>query len=134
MAIDLGYWVEIVTLVIPDYNDEVDELWSTAREIASISRDIPWHITGFHPDYKMLDHNSTSANQLIQAAEIAQEAGLRYVYAGNLPGRGRFIGEYLLPELAHTLLVERVDIWSPKINWLVVENVRSCQTKIAGVW
>ncbi len=133
VAIDLGYWVEIVTLVIPDYNDEVDELWSTAREIASISRDIPWHITGFHPDYKMLDHNSTSANQLIQAAEIAQEAGLRYVYAGNLPGRVGSLENTYCPTCS-TLLVERR-------GYMVIRNDLSgsgvcpqCHSKIAGVW
>lgn len=86
-----GLWVEIVTLTIPGFNDSNEELWEAARFIAGVSRDIPWHVTAFHKDYKMTDHANTDAATLLRAAEIGREAGLRHVYAGNLPGR---TGEY----------------------------------------
>lgn len=90
-AHELGLWVEIVTLTIPGFNDSNEELWDAARFIASVSRDIPWHVTAFHKDYKMTDPDNTDAKTLLRAAEIGREAGLRFVYAGNLPGQ---VGEY----------------------------------------
>jgi len=86
-----GCGVEVVTLVVPGFNDSTEELMDAARYIASVSPDIPWHVTAFHPDYKMTDSSPTSVKTLVRAAEIGQEAGLRYVYAGNIPGR---TGEY----------------------------------------
>ncbi|HEY2981430.1 MAG TPA: radical SAM protein, partial [Anaerolineales bacterium] len=82
-----GLWVEIVTLIIPGFNDSNDELWDAARFLAGISTDIPWHVTAFHKDYKMTDPDNTDARTLLRAAEIGREAGLKYVYAGNLPGQ-----------------------------------------------
>ncbi len=82
-----GMWLEVLTLTIPGFNDSDEELKRAAEFIASISRDIPWHVTAFHPDYKMLDHGATPAATLLRAASIGERAGLRYVYAGNLPGR-----------------------------------------------
>jgi pyruvate formate lyase activating enzyme len=90
-AHELGLWVEIVTLTIPGFNDSNEELWDAARFIAGVSRDIPWHVTAFHKDYKMTDPDNTDAKTLLRAAEIGREAGLRFVYAGNLPGQ---VGEY----------------------------------------
>jgi pyruvate formate lyase activating enzyme len=87
----LGLWVEVVTLVIPGFNDSTDELMEAARFINSVSSDIPWHITAFHPDYRMIEPPHTSVKTLIRAAEIGQEAGLNFVYAGNLPG---YVEEY----------------------------------------
>jgi pyruvate formate lyase activating enzyme len=83
----LGLWVEIVTLVVPGFNDSTEELMDAARFIASVSKDIPWHVTAFHPDYKMTDPSPTSVSTLVKAAEIGREAGLNFTYAGNLPGR-----------------------------------------------
>lgn len=85
MAHKLGLWVEIVTLVVPGFNDSPEELRDAARFIASVSIDIPWHVTAFHPDYKMTGPSPTSATTLIKAAEIGQEAGLNYTYIGNIP-------------------------------------------------
>lgn len=90
-AHEMGLWVEIVTLTIPSFNDSNEELWDAARFIAGVSRDIPWHVTAFHKDYKMTDPDNTDAKTLLRAAEIGREAGLRFVYAGNLPGQ---VGEY----------------------------------------
>lgn len=81
-----GIWIEIVTLVIPGYNDSKEELTQMAEFISSLSTDIPWHLTGFHPDYKMQDRSWTSSKTLINAVNIAEEVGLNYIYAGNRPG------------------------------------------------
>jgi pyruvate formate lyase activating enzyme len=79
--------VEIVTLLIPGFNDGEAELRGLTKFIAGVSVDIPWHVTAFHQDYRMTDPPNTTAAMLIRAAELARTAGLRYVYAGNLPGR-----------------------------------------------
>ena len=83
---EMGFWLEIVTLLIPGFNDSDDELQRLTEFIASVSVDIPWHVTAFHKDYKMTDPDNTQPEDLLRAAEIGARAGLRYVYAGNLPG------------------------------------------------
>jgi pyruvate formate lyase activating enzyme len=83
---EMGFWLEIVTLVVPGFNDSDAELRSMAEFLAGISRDIPWHVTAFHKDYKMTGPDDTPPATLIRAAQIGRVAGLRYVYAGNLPG------------------------------------------------
>ena len=132
-AREMGLWVEVVTLVIPGFNDSNEELWDAARFIAGLSLDIPWHVTAFHKDYKMTDPANTDARTLQRAADIGREAGLHFVYAGNLPGR---VGEY-------------EDTFCPGCNQPVVRRsgytVREyritgegtcpkCGTKIPGVW
>src|SRR5205807_2293983 len=87
MVHERGIWLEVVTLIIPGFNDSEDELRLAARFLASVSPDIPWHVTAFHQDYKMTDPEATPATTLIRAAEIGTEEGLRFIYAGNLPGK-----------------------------------------------
>jgi pyruvate formate lyase activating enzyme len=84
----MGLWLEIVTLLIPNFNDADDELRRLTEFIASVSPDIPWHVTAFHTDYKMQGDGQcdTSPADLLRAVEIGREAGLQYIYAGNLPG------------------------------------------------
>jgi pyruvate formate lyase activating enzyme len=84
----MGLWLEIVTLLIPDFNDSDDELRRLTEFVASVSPDIPWHVTAFHTDYKMQGdgQRDTTAEDLLRAVEIGREAGLHYIYAGNLPG------------------------------------------------
>src|SRR5436190_1824689 len=82
-----GVWVEIVTLLIAGFNDSEAELTGLTEFIASVSPDIPWHVTAFHQDYKMTDPADTTPEMLVRAAGIARRSGLRYVYAGNQPGR-----------------------------------------------
>jgi pyruvate formate lyase activating enzyme len=133
LARELGYWVEVVTLVIPDFNDSNEELWDAARFLVSISADIPWHVTAFHPMYKHNHVLPTPAETLQRAAEIGQEAGLRYVYAGNLPGRVGLLENTHCPHCGE-LLVERQ-------GYIVMENklrnngtCPSCGISVAGVW
>jgi pyruvate formate lyase activating enzyme len=83
----MGFWLEIVTLVIPGFNDSNEELRDIAQFLAKISPDIPWHITAFHQDYKMTDPDNTPAATLLRAAEIGKSEGLHFIYAGNLPSR-----------------------------------------------
>ena len=80
-------WVEIVTLLIPGFNDSRDEIVRLTEFVASVSPEIPWHVTAFHADYKMTDPANTTAEMLLEAASIGRAAGLRHVYAGNLPGQ-----------------------------------------------
>ncbi|HEY6937214.1 MAG TPA: hypothetical protein VI424_08690, partial [Terriglobales bacterium] len=83
---EMGLWVEIVTLLIPGFNDSKDELARLTKFLASVTPYSPWHVTAFHQDYKMADPRNTTAEDLLRAAEIGKSAGLRYIYAGNLPG------------------------------------------------
>jgi len=80
-----GIWLEIVTLVIPGFNDSDEELTNIAEFLAGVDRDIPWHITAYHQDYKM-DNEPTRPRHLLRAYEIGKRAGLRYIYPGNIPG------------------------------------------------
>jgi pyruvate formate lyase activating enzyme len=81
----LGFHLEVVTLVIPGYNDSNEELTNIAKFLYSVDKDIPWHVTAFHPDYKMLDTPPTPLETLIRAYNIGREMGLNYVYIGNVP-------------------------------------------------
>ena len=133
LARDLGMWVEVVTLVIPDFNDSNEDLWETSRYLASVSADIPWHVTAFHPMYKRLDSHHTETDTLQRAAEIGQEAGLRYVYAGNLPGRVGSLEDTHCPACGQ-LLVRRAG-FSVLENKLTAQGTcPACGEKIAGVW
>ncbi|HWN99883.1 MAG TPA: AmmeMemoRadiSam system radical SAM enzyme [Blastocatellia bacterium] len=91
MVHERGFWLEIVTLLVPGFNDSADEIKAAADFIAGVSPDIPWHVTAFHQDYKMTGPDNTTVETLIRAAETGCEAGLNFVYAGNLPGR---VGKY----------------------------------------
>jgi pyruvate formate lyase activating enzyme len=83
---EMEIWVEIVTLVVPGFNDSNGELTALAEFLVSVSADIPWHVTAFHRDYKMTDPDDTTPETLVRAAKIGKNAGLRHVYAGNLAG------------------------------------------------
>jgi pyruvate formate lyase activating enzyme len=132
-AHDMGLWVEIVTLTIPGFNDSNEELWDAARFIASVSRDIPWHVTAFHKDYKMTDPDNTDARTLLRAADIGREAGLRYVYAGNLPGQ---VGDYedtFCPG-CNERLIRRTGYIIREYRITGEGTCPKCHTKIPGVW
>ncbi len=132
-AHDLGLWVEIVTLVIPGFNDSNEELWDAARFLAGVSKDIPWHVTAFHKDYKMTDPANTDAQTLLRAAEIGREAGLHFVYAGNLPGR---IGEYEDTFCPHCnyRLIQRTGYIIYKYHITGEGTCPKCNAKVPGVW
>lgn len=129
-----GFWIEVVTLVVPGFNDSNEELRDIARFLASVSPDIPWHVTAFRPEYKMIDRESTAVATLIRAAEIGAAQGLRYVYAGNLPGRvGCFENTYC--PSCKTLLIERAGYTILKDLLTSTRGTcPSCATQIPGRW
>jgi pyruvate formate lyase activating enzyme len=129
-----GFWLEIVTLVVPGFNDSDEELRDIAKFLVSVSPDIPWHVTAFHQDYKMTDRANTTAKTLIRAAEIGVTEGLRYVYAGNLPGRvGRFENTHC--PSCKTVLIERVGYTILKDLLTPGRGVcPTCSSKIPGSW
>ncbi|MBI2867934.1 MAG: hypothetical protein HYX97_06340, partial [Chloroflexi bacterium] len=131
---EMGFWVEIVTLVVPGFNDTDDELRNAADFLATVSPDIPWHITAYHQDYKMLDHDNTTAVALLRAARIGKERGLRYVYAGNLPGQVSEFENTYCPA-CKALLVERVG-FTVYGNALEESggHCPSCSARIPGIW
>jgi len=85
---EMGIWVEITTLVVPGENDSEKELKGIAEFIASVDKNMPWHVSRFHPDYKFTDHESTPEKTLKKAEELGYGAGLKYIYAGNVYGWG----------------------------------------------
>ena len=133
MTHEMGFWVEVVTLVVPGWNDSDAELREAARFIASVSPNIPWHVTAFHKDYKMTDPENTSAAVLLRAATIGRDEGLHFVYAGNLPGQ---VGPY-----EHTwcpgcgaLLIARYG-YHILANHITAEGTcPSCSAAIPGIW
>ncbi|MGD0497234.1 MAG: AmmeMemoRadiSam system radical SAM enzyme [Bryobacteraceae bacterium] len=130
---DLGFWLEVVTLVIPGFNDSDAELRQIAEFLAGVSPDIPWHVTAFHQDYKMQESENTPATTLIRAAAIGRWAGLRYVYAGNLTARTAGLEDTDCPGCGATLVERR--------GFRVLHNRLSaggtcpqCGRAIPGVW
>ncbi len=128
-----GLWLEVVTLLVPGFNDDEAELRDLTQFLASVSPDLPWHVTAFHPDYRMTEPRPTRVADLIRAAEIGAAAGLRFVYAGNLPGR---VGEWentRCPQCARTLV--RRHGFTVLENLLVTGNrCPGCGASVPGLW
>jgi pyruvate formate lyase activating enzyme len=132
MLVEKGFWVEVVTLVVPGFNDSESELRDIAKFLAGVSPNIPWHVTAFHKDYKMTDPDNTRPEQLIRAAEIGYEEGLRFVYAGNIPG---YVDKYENTYCFNcgALLVERFGF---RVVRNKIKNGRcyKCGIDIPGFW
>jgi len=129
---EMRFWVEIVTLLIPGFNDSDAEIRQAADFLVSVSPDIPWHVTAFHKDYKMTGPDNTPAATLLRAAAIGKAAGLHYVYAGNLPGRvGTFENTYC--HHCGQLLVERHGYQILK-NVMNSDRCPGCRGVVPGVW
>jgi len=129
----MGLWVEIVTLLIPGFNDSRDELMRLTAFVASVSPDIPWHVTAFHGDYKMTDPQNTTAEMLLSAADIGLANGLRYVYAGNLPGQ---VGDLEDTRCAGCgeLLVARSGYHIREYHLTSDGRCPGCRTAVPGRW
>src|SRR5712672_2048360 len=129
----MGLWLEIVTLLIPGFNDSDDELRRLTEFLAGISPDIPWHVTAFHGDYKMTDPRDTRPEDLLRAVEIGRQSGLRYIYAGNLPG---MVGEWedtRCPQCNETL-IERYGYLIKNYRLTREGRCPKCATAIPGRW
>ncbi|HSM86404.1 MAG TPA: AmmeMemoRadiSam system radical SAM enzyme [Candidatus Limnocylindrales bacterium] len=129
----MGVWVEIVTLVIRGFNDSDAELTRMAEFLAGVSPDIPWHVTAFHGDYKMTDPADTAPEALVRAAEIGRKAGLRYVYAGNLPGEVGELENTRCPE-CDALLVGRSGYRITDYTLTADGRCPMCSAVIPGRW
>ena len=128
-----GIWVEVVTLVVPGLNDTAPELGDIARFIAGVSPDIPWHVTAFHPDYRMTGPQATPVRTLVAAEAIGREAGLNFVYAGNLPGRVGHLEDTRCPACGATL-VRRSGFAVHEMRITVAGTCPTCGAAIAGRW
>ena len=133
MVHEMGFWLEIVTLIIPGFNDSDEELGDIARFLSGLSPSIPWHVTAFHKDYKMQDPDNTPVETLLRAARIGEAAGLHYIYAGNLPGRvGRY--EDTRCPSCQTTLIRRVGYRILEDRLSSRGSCFKCQQPIPGVW
>ena len=125
-AVDYGWWVEITTLLIPGKNDNPDELFNLATFIKEeLGQHVPWHISRYQPCYK-LKIPSTPPESLAQALSIGKQAGLDYVYVGNIPGHD---GENTYCPKCKKLLLHRVGY---EIELLAEGICPNCKTEIPG--
>jgi len=129
----MGVWLEIVTLLIPGFNDTDDELRRMTAFLAGVSPDIPWHVTAFHQDYKMTSPADTRPKDLLRAAAIGREAGLRYIYAGNLPGQVEGLEDTHCHQCGE-LLVQRYGYSIEKYKLTEQGDCPACHTSIPGRW
>jgi len=130
---EMGVWLEVVTLLVPGFNDSIEELTKLTEFLSGISPDIPWHVTAFHKEYQMTDPRNTAPEDLLKAVEIGKRSGLRFVYAGNLPGRLRRYENTCCPA-CDELLVERFGYQILKYSLTAGGCCPSCGLKIPGKW
>ena len=128
----MGIWLELVTLLIPGYNDSDKEMADIAEFIAGVSSTIPWHVTAYHPDYKMQDRERTPGETLLRATRHGKKAGLQFVYAGNLPGQVKNTENTYCP-YCRELLVERIGF---RVLSVLLKGDRcpSCNVAVPGRW
>ncbi|MGD8474360.1 MAG: AmmeMemoRadiSam system radical SAM enzyme [Anaerolineae bacterium] len=127
---ELGVWVEVTTLIVPDMNDSEAELREIAQFIAGeLGVEVPWHVSRFHPDYKMQNRGSTPATALQRAYDLGREAGLRYVYVGNMPGAR------LENTFCHNCGETVLERWGFQVRRRNIRDGRcaNCGTPVAGV-
>ena len=128
-----GIWIEVTTLLIPGKNDSDDEIRAIARFLAELDPDIPWHVSGFYPMYKMQDIPPTPPKTLIRAYEIGKAEGLRFVYIGNYDDEDR---ESTYCQACGFKVIER----HGHIGQFVRNHLSStgscpqCGSAVAGVW
>jgi pyruvate formate lyase activating enzyme len=130
---EMGIWLELVTLLIPGFNDSRDELERLTSFVAGVSPDIPWHVTAFHKDYRMDDPENTTPEMLVAAADIGRRNGLRFVYAGNLPGRVGDLENTRCPT-CRALLVERYGYFIQSYRLTSSGTCPDCGMTIPGRW
>jgi pyruvate formate lyase activating enzyme len=128
-----GIWLEVVTLLVPGFNDSADEITRLTEFLAGVSPDIPWHVTAFHRDYKMTDRPDTAVAQLMEAAAIGKRSGLRYVYAGNRPGHVGDLEDTRCAACGATL-VERQGYFVERDVVSGRGTCPACRTSVPGIW
>ena len=123
-------WFELTTLLIPGLNDSAEELTMLSEWIVGeLGEDVPLHFTAFHPDYKMVTIAATPVSKLVEARKIAQAAGLKYVYTGNVYHQE---GDTTFCPSCHESLIKRD--WYDITQYHITDNGRCsyCNTAIAG--
>jgi pyruvate formate lyase activating enzyme len=130
MAQETDIWVEVTTLLIPGLNDSDEELQAMAAWLAEVDPEMPWHVSAFHPDYQMHDRPRTAQRDLARAYEIGREAGLQYVFVGNVMDADR--ESTYCPECGEKL-IER-HWYSVRELWRERGVCSTCSHTIAGVW
>jgi pyruvate formate lyase activating enzyme len=130
---DKGKWIEIVTLLVPGFNDSMDELQQLTAFIKEVSPDIPWHVTAFHKSYRMTEPRNTTAKDLLRAAEVGRAAGLRYIYTGNLPGSTAGM-ENTRCSNCGSALVERIGFQVLGFSLTAKGDCPTCGIHIPGLW
>lgn len=126
----LGIWLEVTTLLIPGLNDSKEELGEISQFLANLDKDIPWHISRFHPTYRLTHLSSTPPESIQRARDLGYEAGLRYVYTGNLPGDE---GEKTFCHSCGELLIDRFG-FNVTENRIRKDLCPTCGSEIPGVW
>ncbi len=126
---ELGIWLEVTTLLIPGLNDDPKELEELAQFLVSLGPETPWHVSRFHPTYRLTDRPPTPVATIRMAREIGLKAGLRYVYAGNVPGDE---GENTYCPRCGTLVMQRYG-FSTRPSGIRNGACRSCGTILQGV-
>lgn len=127
---ELGVWVEITTLVIPGLNDSNQELKDIASFLSSLDPNIPWHVSRFHPAFEMTETPSTPVETLRRARDIGLEAGLKFVYTGNIPGEE---GENTFCPDCGDKIIERVG-YLTRTPGLDLSRCKRCGTTLAGIF
>jgi pyruvate formate lyase activating enzyme len=130
IAQETDIWIEVTTLVVPELNDSDDELRAAAEWLASVDSNMPWHVSAFHPNYKMLDKPRTPVATLERAYHIGKNAGLNHIYVGNIRDPSK---ESTYCPSCGTKLIERFG-YSTRVLWQNPGECPSCKTIIAGVW
>jgi pyruvate formate lyase activating enzyme len=125
-----GIWVEVTTLIIPTLNDNEGELREIAEFVRSLGEEVPWHVSRFHPRYRIQDLSPTPAKTIQRAMEIGLEAGLKHVYSGNIPGQGR---EDTRCSKCGNLLIGRKGYFVTANN-LKGSKCSRCGTELAGIF
>jgi len=128
-----GLWLEVVTLLVPGLNDSDAELRAAAGFLRDLSPDIPWHVTAFHADYRMTEPPATGAETLLRAASIGRKEGLRYVYAGNLPGRVGDLEDTRCSSCDATVVARR-GFRVLRVDLSEGGTCRRCDAPVPGVW
>jgi pyruvate formate lyase activating enzyme len=126
---EMGVWLEVTTLLIPGRNDGEEELRAIALFLASISPDIPWHVSRFYPTYRLLDVPPTPLDSVERAVRIGRAEGLHYVYGGNVPGHS---SEATMCPACGALAIERQGFALHK-NLVNEGRCLSCGREIAGL-
>lgn len=126
---EMGIWIEITTLVIPEVNDSESELRQIAEFIKSVGPEIPWHVSRYYPRYRLIEKPPTSLDTLMTARRIGQEVGLRYIYEGNVPGDE---GESTYCYNCNKILIRRYGYQITE-NTIINSRCPACNTKIDGI-